>query len=89
MKKIILLIVMLLVSIPSAVTLQADTSIKNTVPTTQENYLDINELSTFNNVVVFIRFADEASYTAPYGYSYYENLFMVLMIFHISFSLRF
>ena len=75
MKKIILLIVMLLVSIPSAVTLQAETSINNTLPTTQENYLDINELSTFNNVVVFIRFADEENYTSPYGYNYYENLF--------------
>ncbi len=35
----------------------------------------INESSTFANIVIFIKFADETSYTAPYDYDHYENLF--------------
>ncbi len=36
---------------------------------------DINESSGFANIVIFIKFADETSYTAPYDYNYYENMF--------------
>ncbi len=40
-----------------------------------EQYTEINEVSTFNNIVIFIRFADEGSYTAPHDYNYYDNMF--------------
>ena len=35
----------------------------------------INESSSFANIVIFIKFADETSYNAPYDYDYYEDLF--------------
>lgn len=35
----------------------------------------INESSSFTNIVIFIKFADETSYNAPYNYDYYEDLF--------------
>ena len=35
----------------------------------------INESSSFANIVIFIKFADETSYNAPFNYDYYENLF--------------
>lgn len=37
--------------------------------------VDLNEVDSFSNVVIFIKFNDEASYTAPYDYNYYENMF--------------
>ncbi len=40
-----------------------------------EQYTEINEVSSFNNIVIFIRFADEETYTAPYDYNYYESMF--------------
>lgn len=39
------------------------------------SYSPINETSGFTNVVIFIRFQDEADYTAPYEYDYYYNMF--------------
>lgn len=35
----------------------------------------LNEESTFNNIVVFIRFADESNYEAPYDLTHYEDMF--------------
>ncbi len=38
------------------------------------NYTEINQLDTFTNVVIFIRFADETTYSAPQTLDYYEQL---------------
>lgn len=35
----------------------------------------INESAGFANIVIFIKFADEPSYSAPHDYDYYESLF--------------
>jgi M6 family metalloprotease-like protein len=35
----------------------------------------LSETTTFTNVVIFIRFSDEPTYTAPYSLSYYEDMF--------------
>ncbi len=35
----------------------------------------LRDIDQFNNIVIFIRFADETDYEAPYSYTYYENLF--------------
>ncbi len=35
----------------------------------------INQVNSFNNVVIFIKFADEVNYDAPHTYEYYENMF--------------
>jgi M6 family metalloprotease-like protein len=37
--------------------------------------VNINEVDTFSNIVIFIRFADEPTYTAPHSFSYYLDLF--------------
>jgi len=41
----------------------------------QNASLEINEIDHMTNVVIFIRFQDEASYEAPYIFSFYENMF--------------
>jgi len=40
----------------------------------------INESASFANIVIFIKFADETSYEAPYDYTYYESLFNSLTV---------
>lgn len=37
--------------------------------------VELNEVDAFANVVIFIRFNDEETYTAPYEYNHYENMF--------------
>jgi len=37
--------------------------------------LELNQSGNFNDIVIFIRFSDETTYTAPYDFTYYENLF--------------
>ena len=39
------------------------------------SFVSLNEVDSFTNVVIFIKFNDEASYVAPYDYDYYENMF--------------
>lgn len=41
----------------------------------QSNEINLNATDGFSNVVIFIKFADEISYEAPYELSYYENMF--------------
>jgi M6 family metalloprotease-like protein len=36
---------------------------------------NLNEVQSFHNIVVFIRFKDETTYEAPYPFSHYEELF--------------
>lgn len=43
-------------------------------PSTEAS-LDLYDVSSFENIVIFIRFLDEIDYTAPYTLSHYENLF--------------
>ena len=40
-----------------------------------ENYIPINEVDSFNNIVIFVRFADETEYDAPYSKSHYGDMF--------------
>ena len=35
----------------------------------------LNEVSSFNNIVIFIRFADETDYTPPFDYEHYDTIF--------------
>lgn len=37
--------------------------------------VDINEVDHFTNVVIFVRFQDEAAYIAPHGFSSYVTMF--------------
>lgn len=39
------------------------------------SYTEINEFNGFTNVVIFIRFNDEASYQAPFNFAHYESMF--------------
>ncbi len=41
----------------------------------EENSVNINEVSNFKNIVIFIRFQDEDDFVAPSSYAYYDNLF--------------
>lgn len=40
-----------------------------------ENYTSLNEMEQITNVVIFIKFADETSYNAPFDLSHYDDLF--------------
>ncbi|AIO19449.1 hypothetical protein KQ51_01573 [Candidatus Izimaplasma bacterium HR1] len=39
------------------------------------SYTPINQFDAFTNVVIFIKFSDETTYTAPYDYDYYYDMF--------------
>ncbi len=39
------------------------------------SYLPLNEVDTFANIVIFVRFNDEGGYQAPYSYSYYNIMY--------------
>ena len=39
------------------------------------DYAKLNELGSFTNVVIFIKFLDEADYVSPYNLSYYESIY--------------
>lgn len=81
MKKFFILFSLLLISFTSFINVIAsDTQLIDTprilgrTKTDLQN-VEINETSGFNNIVIFIKFADEANYTAPYNLSYYEDMF--------------
>jgi len=79
MKKTLLLLFLAILSIflfgqVHPVYAQIDTY-EETIPVEQAWSLDINEIDHFTNIVIFIRFQDEAGYVAPNPFSFYENLF--------------
>ena len=39
------------------------------------SYVQLNEVDSFTNIVIFIKFNDEVDYVAPYEYDFYDNLF--------------
>ena len=49
-----------------------------TIEFTEDTAVNINEFHSFTNIVVFIRFADETDYVAPYDLAYYINMFNIL-----------
>jgi len=73
MKKL-LLAILLLTSTITGLNNETNIDAKSINPELN-SYVNINEVDSFNNVVIFIKFADETNYTAPYGLSYYQNLF--------------
>lgn len=60
MKKVISLLTLLAIALFSFTSLDASM---------------LNQEESFNNLVIFIKFADETDYIAPYGLSHYEDLF--------------
>jgi M6 family metalloprotease-like protein len=42
---------------------------------TEQRSIELNEVSQFTNIVIFVRFADELNYSAPYELSHYNSLF--------------
>ena len=42
---------------------------------TRDQSTPISELSSFNNIVIFVRFADEDTYNPPFTYAHYESMF--------------
>ena len=79
MKKFILVILLGLSFLSgslSAVQVQAfDAQEYGEINLEQSASLDINEISNMTNVVIFIRFQDEAAYVAPHDLAFYDNLF--------------
>ena len=77
MKKIFLIIGMLFLTFFQLHTFQGVDA--NSLVTPPEINKDMNAtlegFSSFNNVVIFIRFNDEQNYEAPYDLGYYENMF--------------
>ena len=39
------------------------------------SFVNLNEVDSFSNVVIFIKFSDEESYQAPFEYEYYDSMF--------------
>ena len=88
MKKIVIIILNLffLISVSSPA-INADETTKEKVMNYSENAIidgvdptlkqsePLIGYESFTNLVIFIRYSDEANYSAPYGSSYYENLF--------------
>ena len=37
--------------------------------------IQLNEVDSFSNIVIFVKFNDEVDYTTPYDYQYYDNMF--------------
>ena len=78
MKKIIFISVLIMSALFANITATANSS-NQTIPNIIEPTLDMSEslqgFDSFTNVVIFIRFADETTYEAPYNTAYYENLF--------------
>ncbi len=50
-------------------------TIKAKIKPSNESSLDLIGVPSFQNVVIFIRFQDESTYSAPYDLNHYENLF--------------
>ena len=88
MKKIVIIILNLIFFISvSSPAINADETTKEKVMNYSENTIidgvdptleqsaPLIGYESFTNLVIFIRYADEANYSAPYGSSYYENLF--------------
>ncbi len=79
MKKVITIMILFLMLFAPTISVNAKTVIEaQSIP--KRGYEEvqngaINESSSFENIVIFIKFADETSYTAPYDYDYYEALF--------------
>ncbi len=72
------LVFLLLISIFSyseIIQVKSENLIVNSQLSVQENSVNINEVSNFKNIVIFIRFQDEDSFVAPSSYTYYDNLF--------------
>lgn len=78
MKKIFLTSILLISALITNITTSAS-NVEQTIPNTINPTLEMSDslqgFESFTNVVIFIRFADETSYNAPYGASYYEDLF--------------
>jgi len=79
LKKIIISIVLFLMLFTPVVGVNAFEGIEVlSIPKREYEEIEnaaINESNSFANIVIFIKFADETSYTAPYDYDYYEDLF--------------
>ena len=81
MKKIMGLIVLLLLVFTPVSQVKATSASFNETPSAllEENELiengPLNESSAFANIVIFIKFADETTYEAPFDYAHYENMF--------------
>ena len=81
MKKILIILSLLLVFFTSFLNVKASDAQTIDTPRilgrekTEISYADVNESDGFNNVVIFIKFADEEDYEAPYDLTYYDDLF--------------
>lgn|GEM_PF-2045739 len=81
MKKIMILISLLFIFFTSFLNVKAtDTQAIDTPrivgkEKTEISYAGVNETAGFNNIVIFIKFADETNYNAPFNLSYYDDLF--------------
>ncbi len=42
---------------------------------TEDSFVNINEVDSFTNIVIFIKFNDEIDYNAPFDYDHYEEMF--------------
>lgn len=70
MKKLFTVLFLMIATI-----LQVPTEDTNATSITDTSAVDINQVSQFTNIVIFVRFADELDYQAPYALDYYEALF--------------
>ncbi|MFK5883823.1 MAG: M6 family metalloprotease domain-containing protein [Candidatus Izemoplasma sp.] len=81
MKKIYILISLFFLAVTPFVGVKANESSNIEIPQTVIKDVPvlqngpINESASFANIVIFIKFADESSYSAPFNYEYYNNLF--------------
>lgn len=77
MKKISILLGLLLIAFSQSTTLYTFNANVLTHNPTIENEMNasLQGFSSFNNIVIFIRFNDEEDYEAPYDLGYYENMF--------------
>lgn len=77
MKKIIIFIGLFLIfGVQSTISYTFNANDLNQNPNIEyDSNASLEGFSTFNNIVIFIRFNDEADYEAPYRLDYYENLF--------------
>ena len=76
MKKIKIFIGLMLLAFFQTTTLYTFNANELTRPNIEnEMNASLEGFSSFNNIVIFIRFNDEADYEAPHRLGYYENLF--------------
>jgi len=81
LKKIFLLITLVFLFTPNLYSIIAKESQLELIPfetlTVEDEIYNgpINEEAAFQNIVIFIRFADETDYVPPYSYNEYDDLF--------------